>query len=229
MLAVTRSPERGKTWLFGLLMILVVVGSGILSAGPASAHTRLIGTTPADGKRLTASPGAVSLTFSEGVLKLGAAVKVSGPDGVTAVGPVKVTAKTVSWPLKGGLANGKYTVKWRVTSEDGHPIGGTFDFVLKAAAEPTGAPSPVDPATGLTAPSTPTYSPHTAEPEMTGPMPGMAGMSGTTQPTRTNSGQTTGLAIAGLLLLTVIVAGAIVIERRRRPPPGAGPSGLPSG
>jgi methionine-rich copper-binding protein CopC len=194
-----------------------------LWAVPASAHTELVKTTPADGTQITAAPDAVSLTFSGEVLKLGAAVKVSGPGGSTPMGAAKLKGKTVSWPVTGDLPNGTYNVSWRVTAADGHPIDGTFDFVLQAP-KPSGTPGPaavVDP--------TPTSTPHTAEPQMTGPMDGMEGMPGMgaqspTSSASTESGTTTGLAIAGLVLLTAIVTGAIIIERRRRPRPAAGPS-----
>lgn len=222
MLRVDRWRERRKTWLFALPLAVLLA---FFSAGPALAHTQLDDTTPGDGQQLASIPGAVSLTFSGDVLKLGAAVTVNGPDGAAKLGAVKLKARTISWPITGGLANGKYTVRWRVTSADGHPINGKFGFVLRVPVEPTGTPSPagVDPSTVVTPTS------HTANPQMTGPMDGMEGMPGmaTRSPTApaTGSSTTTALAIAGLVLLTAVVAGAIVIERRRRPRPGAGPSG----
>ena len=222
MRAVNKWPGRG-TRLLAILLIMVPA-IGFLGAGPASAHTELVETKPADGKKLTAVPSVISLTFSDGVLKLGAAIKVKGPDGAAALGAVRLKGETVSWPLTADLANGSYTVSWRVTAKDGHPIDGTFDFVLRAPVQPTEAPSP---AAAPTAVPTPTATPHTPEPEMTGAMPGMEGMAD--RPVQTNSGPTTALALAGLVLLTATVAGAIVIERRRRPPPAAGPSGTASG
>ena len=149
----------------------------LLSAAPATAHTELIDTSPADGKRLSSSPGAVSLTFSGEALKIGAAAEMGGP-GSADLGAAKLRDRTVSWPLGDDLPNGTYTVRWRVTAADGHPIDGKFSFVLRAPAQPTpsttGAPS-----TGVTTGApTPVVTPHTAEPEMTGPMPGMEGMPG---------------------------------------------------
>jgi len=220
---VNRWRARRKSLSLALPLAVLLA---FLSAGPAFAHTRLDDTTPGDGQKLTVVPGAVSLTFSGEVLKLGAAVKVKGPDGTAAVGAAKLKGRTVSWPLTVDLTNGKYTVSWRVTSADGHPIDGKFGFVLAAPVEATGTPTPAVP--------TPVATPHTAEPQMTGPMDGMEGMPGmATQPpsaageaaATTGSSTTTAVAIAGLVLLTVMVAGAIVIERRRRPRPGAGPSG----
>jgi len=196
---------------------------GMLSAGQASADTQLVDTTPVDGKKLTAAPGRVSLTFSDDVLKLGATITVKGPDGAVESGVAKLKGKTVSWPLVGDLADGQYTVRWQVTAQGGEPMDGTLRFGLRAPVEPTGSPAAPATSAGPTAAASPTT--HTAAPEMTGAMPGMVGMPGpTTQPAQPNSGATTALAIAGLVLLTAIVVGAIAIERRRRPHPAAGPS-----
>jgi methionine-rich copper-binding protein CopC len=216
---VNRWRERCKAGLFAFPLAVLIT---FLWAGPASAHTELVKTVPADGTQITAAPDAVSLTFSGQVLKLGAAVKVSGPGGSAAIGAAKVKGKTVSWPVSGDLANGTYSVSWRVTAADGHPIDGKFEFVLQAPAATTSPAVALDP--------TPTF--HTAEPQMTGPMDGMEGMPGmgAQRPTTesTESTRTTGFAIAGLLLLTAMVTGAIVIERRRRPRPAAGPPGPPT-
>ena len=225
MLSVDRWREWRKSWLFGLPLAVLLA---LVTAGPAAAHTALVNTTPGDGKRLAAVPEAVSLTFSGGVLKLGAAVKVTGPGGTAEMGAAKLQGKTISFPVAGELANGKYVVSWRVTSADGHPIDGKFDFVLNAP-EPTEAPI----VETTSAPVTPPTS-HTPDPGMTGPMEGMEGMPGmATQPPSAGepagSTKTTLLAVAGLVLLTVVVAGAIAIERRRRPRPGADPSGPASG
>src|SRR5690348_5036034 len=95
-----------------------------ISAAPASAHSQLDDTTPGDGKQLSAAPSAVSLTFTGEVLKHGAVVKVTGPDGAARTGAAKLKGRTVSWPVTGDLGNGKYTVSWRVTAADGHPIDG---------------------------------------------------------------------------------------------------------
>lgn len=209
-----------------VFVISLVVTIGILSTGTASAHTRLITTEPDAGAELATAPDAISLAFNEGVLKLGAAVQVTGPDGTTTTGPAKVKDKKVSWTLPADLPNGRYTVIWRVAALDGHPINDTFSFVLKAAGS-TGSPSATgaDPTSG----PTPVVTSHTAIPEMTGPMPGMEGMPGMAEPTQsTGASLPTGLAIAGLALLMVMVVGAIVIERRRRPPASAADRSGPS-
>ncbi|MDX6380518.1 MAG: hypothetical protein QOI57_1542, partial [Rubrobacteraceae bacterium] len=46
--------------------------------------------------------------------------------------------------LKESLSKGSYTVEWRVTSADGHPVNGTYRFAVAASAagseEGTGKP-----------------------------------------------------------------------------------------
>jgi methionine-rich copper-binding protein CopC len=219
MQAVNRWRERRRSSSLSALPLAVLLA--LLSAAPAAAHAELIDTVPADGGRLTTVPAEVSLTFSEDVLKLGASLAVNGPGGRAKTGAATVHDRTVSWPVTGELAAGRYTATWRITSADGHPVAGTFGFVLAAAqptAEPTAAPTS-DPA--VVAGSSPTFTPHTAEPQMTGPMPGMEGMPGMATRSATpakGSPKATALAIAGLLLLTALMIGAIVIERGRRSP-----------
>ncbi len=48
---------------------------------------------------------------------------------------------TVRQALAPGAPAGAYTVSWRVTSADGHPISDTFTFTARAASTATAAPS----------------------------------------------------------------------------------------
>lgn len=207
--------NRRKCWRLSVLALPIAVATGLAAAGPALAHTRLIGTDPGAGEQVAVAPAVISLAFNEDVLKLGAAVQVVGPNGIAATGPTKLDGRKVSWTLPADLPNGRYTVKWRVADSDGHPLNDTFGFVLAA-----GAAGP-----------TPAVTSHSPDPSMTGPMDGMEGMPGMSgaQPGQTD-GPTlpTGVAIGGLVLLMVMVAGAIVIERRRRPPPSAADRSGPS-
>ena len=41
------------------------------------------------------------------------------------------------------LPAGEYTVEWRVTSADGHPINGEFSFAVRTGSGPTSTPTPV--------------------------------------------------------------------------------------
>lgn len=128
----------------------ILLGLGVPAA---SAHDALAGSTPADGATVPAAPAEVSLDFTGEVQELGAQVAVTGPDGAAASeGAVEVDGATVTQPLADDLTAGTYSVAWRVTSADGHPISGTTTFTVAgdtapgpvqeaAAARPTGSSS----------------------------------------------------------------------------------------
>jgi methionine-rich copper-binding protein CopC len=107
----------------------------IVASRPAAAHTELISTTPADQQTVSRAPAAIVLTFDESVLAMGTQVVVTGPQGPVQVGAPEVTDSTVSQNVQGGSPAGQYTVAWRVTAADGHPLSGTFGFTAEEASE----------------------------------------------------------------------------------------------
>ncbi|WP_051684388.1 copper resistance CopC family protein [Blastococcus sp. URHD0036] len=115
-----------------LLTALAAVASiALLGLGvpAASAHDALTGAAPADGAAVATPPDRVELQFSGVVQELGAQVVVRGPDGTTvSQGDPEVVDTTLEQPLGSRLPAGTYTVEWRVTSADGHPISGTTSF-----------------------------------------------------------------------------------------------------
>ncbi|MGY1773249.1 copper resistance CopC family protein [Blastococcus sp. SYSU D00813] len=130
--------RRATALLLGTLGALVVLA--VAGAPAASAHDQLSAATPADGASVATAPAEVALRFSGVVQELGARVAVTGPGG-TAVGDgePRVVDTTLTQPLAPGLPAGTYTVEWRVTSADGHPIAGTTSFTVTSG----GAPAPV--------------------------------------------------------------------------------------
>lgn len=130
--------RRAASLLLGTLVALLV--PAVAGAPAASAHDRLTAATPADGASVATAPAEVALRFSGVVQELGARVVVTGPDG-TAVGDgePRVVDTTLTQPLAADLPAGTYTVGWRVTSGDGHPISGTTSFTVATGQ----APAPV--------------------------------------------------------------------------------------
>jgi copper transport protein len=118
-----------------VLLLLALLGgwlvTGVVVAGPASAHATLVSTDPAEGARLDTAPGAVTLQFSEGV-SLGAGyARVLGADGTRVdTGAPAVDGATLTIPLRGDLDDGGYLVTYRVVSADSHPISGAYSFVV---------------------------------------------------------------------------------------------------
>jgi methionine-rich copper-binding protein CopC len=105
----------------------------LLGAGQALAHTRLIGSDPADGASLATAPSHVSLTFNENMQAEFTTVTVVGPDRATwSTGPVGVEGPTVGVDLRPLGPAGDYQIGYRVVSDDGHPVTGAITFTLTA-------------------------------------------------------------------------------------------------
>ncbi|WP_344690775.1 copper resistance CopC family protein [Blastococcus jejuensis] len=129
----------------GLPRVLAgLVAAALLLVGPgataARAHDSLAGSSPAAGAVLPTPPADVTLEFAAPPQPLGTQVRVTGPDGTSASeGEPDVRGATVVQPLAEALPAGGYTVQWRVTSADGHPISGTFSFTATGGAPPVAA------------------------------------------------------------------------------------------
>jgi copper resistance protein C len=119
-----------------LLVPLVAAVALLLGpVGSAAAHDVLVGSTPAQDAAVGPAPAGVSLEFSEAPQSLGTAVVVTGPDGApVSDGAPELDGTAVTQPLAEDLPAGTYTVDWRVTSADGHPLSGTFTFDVTEGA-----------------------------------------------------------------------------------------------
>jgi copper transport protein len=115
-------------------VLALVVAAAAMSAAPASAHAELVSTDPAADTVVATAPSLVTLRFSEPVDIAGSTVHVLDDTGARVDdGPVATTAEDVSSvavPLKSGLRNGSYVVSWIVTSDDTHPVSGSFTFAV---------------------------------------------------------------------------------------------------
>ncbi|MFB8244860.1 copper resistance protein CopC [Streptomyces sp. NPDC055952] len=113
--------------LLGTVLALLLLGTG-----PASAHAALSGTDPDDGSVVQRAPRHVTLTFTESVGLLDDSFRIFGPDQ-RRVRTGEAThadgrSETARVALPAGLAQGTYTVAWRVVSADSHPVSGAFSF-----------------------------------------------------------------------------------------------------
>ncbi|MER7894944.1 copper resistance protein CopC [Streptomyces sp. NPDC096046] len=113
--------------LLGAVLVLLLAG-----AAPASAHAALRATDPGDDSVLRQAPRHVTLTFTESVGLLDDSFRVFGPDQ-RRVHTGEAThadgrSDTARVALPGKLAQGTYTVAWRVVSADSHPVSGAFSF-----------------------------------------------------------------------------------------------------
>ena len=146
---MSRNRRGGAALIGGLLLVLV-------GAGPVAAHNRLRSSDPGDGSTVARTPAAVVLTLDQPPVAMGTRVVVTGPGGGSVSrGAPELVDQTVRQPLAGGAPAGRYTVEWRVTSADGHPISGRFSFVSEAAG--SGTPEPAAPVTQPAQASSPAW------------------------------------------------------------------------
>jgi methionine-rich copper-binding protein CopC len=111
-----------------LLALGFCFGVAIAIPSVAAAHDVLEKTTPSDGSSVDRLPGAVVLTFAEPPLSIGTQVVVTGPSGNVASGVPTIDGSVVRQALLPTAPAGDYTVTYRVTSDDGHPVSGSFSF-----------------------------------------------------------------------------------------------------
>lgn len=119
-----------RRWLSVVLAAVVVL---VVGAPSAAAHNALSSTSPAQGETVPRTPAEVVLTFDQPAIVMGTQVVVTGPSGPVQQEPPRLVDETVSQSLQPGAPAGTYTVVWRVTSSDGHPISGSYDFSSEAA------------------------------------------------------------------------------------------------
>jgi len=119
-------------------VIVTALGFAVLSAGPALAHAALTGTTPTADSTVS-EISVVSVTANEDLLDIGEnaegfVIAVSDEDGAFyGDGCVSVRGDTATMDVALSL-RGTYTVAYRVISDDGHPVEGSFTFDFEGDA-----------------------------------------------------------------------------------------------
>lgn len=120
-----------RTWL--TLLLGPVLGL-VLTAGPAHAHTDLLGSSPAAGEAVSVETDALMLSFAGEVVPGTAAVSVIGPDGREAThGPTVVDGALVRVGVR-LAATGEHAVSYRVVAADGHVVTGGLRFAVASGA-----------------------------------------------------------------------------------------------
>jgi methionine-rich copper-binding protein CopC len=116
--------------------VAALTAIGPVAVSPARAHAQLLTNSPAVSSTLTKQPKQVSLVFDDDLIDLAGGnqiVVTNAAQKHVESGATKLDGATVSVGLKPGLANGRYEVQYKVISDDGHPVTGTYFFYLKLA------------------------------------------------------------------------------------------------
>ncbi|WP_159085862.1 copper resistance CopC family protein [Aeromicrobium chenweiae] len=126
---------RNDVLLRGVLLGLavpVLLLTGGLGSGPASAHAALVGSDPKAGSTLAVAPTTITLRFNEAVGNP-AYVAVTAPDGSKVeVTDVKAVDQNVTATVEDADMRGRYSAAYRIMSTDGHPVTGTVAYEVTA-------------------------------------------------------------------------------------------------
>ncbi len=189
-------------------LALALLAPGALLAPAALAHSELVSSDPADGATLKAPPQTLTFTFSEPLLPDFVRFIATNPEGVTGdlpVSSVEGPTATIDWPQAQG---GTWEVRYRVVSQDGHPIEGGITFTYDGPSpSPTGA---------LPTSAAPTSAAPTSA-DSTSAAPTSAVPSPSTSPAADSGGGASGLMIAGLAVGAIVIVGIVIalVARRR--------------
>jgi copper transport protein len=109
---------------------------GVLWASAASAHAAATETDPASGAILDAAPSEVVVEFNEPVTPVDAGTGVVAPDGDRADTDVVRSDDGTKITIEVDAdQEGTYLVGYRVVSDDGHPVSGTFTYSVITETE----------------------------------------------------------------------------------------------
>ncbi|MDP1557486.1 MAG: copper resistance protein CopC [Nitrosomonas sp.] len=116
------------------MMLLAVLVQG----SPAQAHATLVKSEPPRRATLSTAPKQIQLWFNEEIEGSYASISVldSNKNSITEANPELVyeDLKSVVLPLP-DIAPGRYTVKYRILSVDGHVVESAYDFTVKNIAQ----------------------------------------------------------------------------------------------
>ncbi|MGZ0713909.1 copper homeostasis periplasmic binding protein CopC [Pseudomonas palleroniana] len=119
-----------------------VLWAGLIASLAASAHPKLLSSTPAEGAK-GAPPAVIELRFSENLLTQFSGAKLTMTDMTDMPGmpnspmPVKASVAASADPKvmlikpASTLVTGTYRVDWRAVSSDTHPILGNVVFSVQ--------------------------------------------------------------------------------------------------
>jgi copper transport protein len=128
--------------------VVVFAVAALIVPASAAAHATLLRTVPANGAVLARSPQSVRVEFDDGVhVAPGNAAVTNDTNSSVLGGPPRAAGHELVIPLRSGLANGVYSIRWSIASNDGHREQGVLAFGVGAGtASPTsvlGASAPL--------------------------------------------------------------------------------------
>ncbi|WP_164545509.1 copper resistance CopC family protein [Paenibacillus albus] len=123
-----------KRWSLCLFILVL-----LLLPQTVSAHTAIKASTPANGETVSTELKEITLSFGTEIEPV---VVLKVTDSSKKEVPVKAEAakSTIKGVFEAPLADGTYTVSWRIIGEDGHNITGEYTFNVAVPVQQDTAP-----------------------------------------------------------------------------------------
>ncbi len=108
----------------------VLAAASLITSPAASAHSVVIATDPNQNGVVAVAPTQVITVWNERVTN--AVETVIGPDNAQwSTGSTQGSGAQYSVGMRPGAPPGLYTVNWKVISDDGDPVSGSWTFTVK--------------------------------------------------------------------------------------------------
>ncbi|WP_203333867.1 copper resistance CopC family protein [Planococcus beigongshangi] len=114
-----------------LLLTLVIL---LWSSAVVSAHTALEESSPANGETVAEEPQEIVLKFNTDLEKT-SSFTVENTEGEEIPFGIALEEQKMIGTPGSSMADGEYTVNWKIIGADGHPIEGTYAFTVKKEEE----------------------------------------------------------------------------------------------
>ena len=132
-MSMTKLARSGSTWRAAAA---ATAATWLLfAAAPALAHSFLVDANPSSKDHVDAIPKTIKLKFGAGVEPAYSTLSIETSDGkVLAKGAVgkPETPRELTLDAPADLTPGRYVVRYRVLSQDGHIVEGNYEFFLDA-------------------------------------------------------------------------------------------------
>ncbi|WP_203247674.1 copper resistance CopC family protein [Sporosarcina beigongshangi] len=95
-----------------------------------SAHTGLTSSSPANGEEVAEEVYEIVMEFNSKIESTSTVKVFNEIKEEIIIGNTQVTDNVMTGGFMSPLENGTYTVEWKIIGADGHPIEGTYSFIV---------------------------------------------------------------------------------------------------
>jgi methionine-rich copper-binding protein CopC len=108
----------------------VLLAASLITPPRASAHSVVVATDPDRDGVVAVAPTQVIIAWNEAVTNV--VETVTGPDNAQwSTGSAQGSGAEYTVGMRPDAPPGLYTVNWKVISDDGHPVSGSWTYTVK--------------------------------------------------------------------------------------------------